>query len=106
MEISKQYYHRTCLRCASCEKLLKQSEYNFHDLSSEGRRHFYCTLHYCKSRLKQVTTTLATATQQGLTDLTRQKGDLFSKIILRIHLSRRQINTPVIPNPLELKSSI
>jgi len=64
IEIGKQYYHKTCLHCYSCEKQLKESEFIFHDISSDGIRHFYCTLHYCKSRLKQVATTLATATQQ------------------------------------------
>ncbi|CAM4776642.1 unnamed protein product [Rotaria magnacalcarata] len=64
IEIEKQYYHKTCLHCYSCDKQLKENEYNYHDLSSNGRYNFYCTLHYCKSRLKQVTTTLAVATQQ------------------------------------------
>jgi len=65
IEIAKQFYHKACLHCHSCEKLLKENEYNFHDLSSDGRRQFYCILHYCKSRLKQVKSTLATATEQG-----------------------------------------
>ncbi|UJR27365.1 hypothetical protein I4U23_008657 [Adineta vaga] len=62
--VDKQYFHKTCLHCYSCEKSLKESEYNYHDLSSNGTYQFYCTLHFCKSRLKQVTTTLATVTQQ------------------------------------------
>ncbi|CAF2733524.1 unnamed protein product [Rotaria sp. Silwood2] len=64
IEIGKQYYHKTCLHCYSCEKQLKENEYNYHDLSSDGAYTFYCTLHFCKSRLKQVTTTLAAVTQQ------------------------------------------
>jgi hypothetical protein len=65
IDIDKSYYHKACLRCYSCEKQLKEIEYVYHDLSTDGIRRFYCTLHFCKSRLKQVTTILATATKQG-----------------------------------------
>ncbi|CAF0824473.1 unnamed protein product [Rotaria sp. Silwood1] len=64
IEIGKQYYHKTCLHCYSCDKQLKDNEYNYHDLASDGTYNFYCTLHFCKSRLKQVTTRLAVVTQQ------------------------------------------
>ncbi|CAF0805774.1 unnamed protein product [Adineta steineri] len=64
IQIGKQYFHKTCLHCYSCEKQLKENEYNYYDLLSDGIYNFYCTLHFCKSRLKQVTTTLATATEQ------------------------------------------
>ncbi|CAF0758440.1 unnamed protein product [Adineta ricciae] len=64
VEINKQYFHKTCLICYSCEKQLKESEYNYYDIASNGTYQFYCTLHFCKSRLKQVTTTLATVAQQ------------------------------------------
>ncbi|CAF1123529.1 unnamed protein product [Rotaria sordida] len=64
IEIGKQCYHKTCLYCYSCEKQLKENEYSYYDLTTDGTYNFYCTLHFCKSRLKQVTTTLAAATQQ------------------------------------------
>jgi len=64
IDVEKTYFHKKCLKCTTCEKPLKENEYGHHELSTNGQRQFFCILHFCKNRLKQVTNTLATATKQ------------------------------------------
>ncbi|CAF0764227.1 unnamed protein product, partial [Didymodactylos carnosus] len=81
ISVEKHYFHKHCIICTICGKILKEKEYTLFDKANDGTIQFYCTLDFCKRRLKQVQTNIAANIQSEkqrhrLSDLPRLYPDL------------------------------
>ncbi|CAF1501558.1 unnamed protein product, partial [Didymodactylos carnosus] len=63
VSVEKYNFHKHCIICSICGKMLRENEYTLFDKANDGTIQFYCTLDFCKRRLKQVQTNIATNIQ-------------------------------------------